>query len=149
MLNTVSIVLTINNALDILRDPGMPNYLCDAAQQAILAAFSQGTSNGTSNISERDLSVNCNLTLKSVPIGTKVRAIAAIRNNLGWGLKEAKDWVEVVTGKAGWYNQQGEWIPSIVGTPNTLILSRSDVDAVSNDLRKIGCEFVVDDYGCW
>lgn len=141
MLNTVSIVLTINNALDILRDPGMPNYLCDAAQKAILAAFSQNTSNGTS--------VNCNLTLKSGPIGTKVRAIAAIRNNLGWGLKEAKDWVEVVTGKAGWYNEQGEWISSIPGTPNTLILRRSDVDAVSNDLRKIGCEFVVDDYGCW
>jgi hypothetical protein len=94
-----------------------------------------------------------NLTLQSVPVKQKIRCIAAVKNTLVWGLKESKDFVDVVLGKldvgAGKYDNDGYWEPKYIsGTPNTLTERTELVKELASLLTDMGCEVYTDTYNC-
>ena len=96
------------------------------------------------------------LTLHSFPRDRKIYCIKTIRNGMEWGLKESKDWVEVVEGPlvpvyaTPEYNEYSYeeplWheTPEVIrherqgGKPNTLKASTATVVQMAADLRAIG-----------
>jgi len=103
------------------------------------------------------------LTLHSFPQDRKISCIKTIRNGMQWGLKESKDWIEVVQGERvyskpvaivtdedpvnDWESvgnywptryepQEFEWVG---GKPNTLKASTATVVQMAAELRAVGC----------
>ncbi|NBP04411.1 MAG: hypothetical protein EBU90_30875 [Proteobacteria bacterium] len=97
------------------------------------------------------------LTLHSFPQDRKISCIKAIRNGMQWGLKESKDWIEVVQGERvyrppvtistteeygdDWDSQwpryeEFEWVG---GKPNTLKAPTATVVEMAAELRAVGC----------
>jgi hypothetical protein len=81
-----------------------------------------------------------------VPGDHKVRAIAVIKNTIGFNLREAKDFVESVMGKNG-YLGQNRWVEGTVGAATTLVAKADLVNIAAEELRNLGCTVVVDDWG--
>jgi hypothetical protein len=67
----------------------------------------------------------------------RIHCIKAIRQHTGWGLKEAKDWTDVIV---GYYDQFGKWRNG--GTNrNTMTLKTPEAaEALLRDLAGLGCE---------
>jgi hypothetical protein len=66
----------------------------------------------------------------------RIPCIKAIRQHTGWGLKEAKDWTDVLVGRYGSYDQ---WVPG--KGKNTIILKTPEAaEALLRDLVGLGCE---------
>jgi hypothetical protein len=66
----------------------------------------------------------------------RIYCIKAIRMHTGWGLKESKDWTDVIVGR---YNENGCWTGG--GQDNTVTLKTPE--AAENLLRDLvgqGCE---------
>ena len=67
----------------------------------------------------------------------RIHCIKAIRHYSGWGLKEAKDWSDVLVG--GWKNDK--FFPAIPGTKNSITLSTPEAaENLLRDLVDKGCE---------
>ena len=65
----------------------------------------------------------------------RIRCIKVIREHTGWGLKESKDWTDVLVGR---YNESGFW--SGGGHPNTMTLKTPEVaEQLLRDLTSQGC----------
>jgi hypothetical protein len=81
-----------------------------------------------------------NVTVKSVPQDNFISAIRIIRNYTRWGLKDTKDWMDVV---------RGSWMDNGTysgGKPNTLTVTFGrDALSLAEELRGIGCEVRVGD----
>jgi hypothetical protein len=66
----------------------------------------------------------------------RISCIKAIRNHTGWGLKESKDWTDVIVGR---YDSYGVWING--GDKNTLLLKTPEAaEQLLRDLMTLGCE---------
>lgn len=66
----------------------------------------------------------------------RISCIKAIRLHTGWGLKESKDWTDVIVGR---YNESGFWTGG--GHPNTMLLKTPEAaEALLRDLVGLGCE---------
>jgi ribosomal protein L7/L12 len=140
-MDTIALTLSITNALLLLRNVTLPLDVRDDIATAIENAFKgRGLNVGNTN--------RLNLTLRCVPKDHKVRAIAVFKNTLGFGLREAKDFVEIVLGKDGYYNNDHRWKDGVAGTPATITGAKADVLKAVKELENLGCEVVVDDYGC-
>jgi hypothetical protein len=109
------------------------------------------------------------LTLHSFPQDRKISCIKAIRNGMQWGLKESKDWIEVVQGERvysrpvtistdedpvndwdyaefGGRSHHFEAVPTryeefewVGGKPNTLTAPTATVVEIAAELRAVGC----------
>ncbi len=81
-----------------------------------------------------------NVTVKSVPQDNFISAIRIIRNYTRWGLKDTKDFLDVV---------RGPWLSTgsyAGGKPNTLTVTFGvDAIAMAEELRRIGCVVRVGD----
>ena len=80
----------------------------------------------------------CTLTInKGLNLDNRIHCIKAIRLYTGWGLREAKDWTDVIVGH---YDQFGKWRDS--GTNrNTMTLKTPEAaEALLRDLTTLGCE---------
>jgi hypothetical protein len=67
----------------------------------------------------------------------RIPCIRAIRIATGWGLKEAKDWTDVLVG--GW--KWDKFIPAASGTKQTITLKTPEVaEQLLRDLTGLGCE---------
>lgn len=65
----------------------------------------------------------------------RIRCIKVIREHTGWGLKESKDWTDVIVGR---YNETGFWTGG--GHPNTMTLKTPEVaEQLLRDLTSHGC----------
>lgn len=140
-MDTVTLVLSIYDALAVVRNNSLPTVIRDAAEQAILSAFK---SVNTDKADSRYL----NLCLKSVPRDHRVRAISVIKHTIGYALTEAKDFVDTVIGKDGYYDNRHRWVPEVAGTSTVLTDLRDKVNSAAEQLRAMGCEVLVDDWGC-
>lgn len=143
-MDTVNIALSLSAALLLLRNDHLDEAVRDAVQTAIEKAFNVASSTH-----------KLNLTLKSVVPDQKIPCIAAIRHSLGWGLRECKEFVEVVLGKPdysnGYYNDIGGWVTNVKyygGQQNTLTIDAADAANLQTKLRELGCDVVVDTRGC-
>lgn len=66
----------------------------------------------------------------------RIRCIKSIREHTGWGLKESKDWTDVIVGH---YNERGFWTSG--GQKNTMTLKTPEAaEALLRDLTGLGCE---------
>ena len=140
-MDTVTLVLSIYDALAVVRNNSLPTVIRDAAEQAILSAFK---SVNTDKADSRRL----NLCLKSVPRDHRVRSISDIKHTIGYAVTEAKDFVDTVIGKDGYYDNRHRWVPEVAGTPSVLTDLRDKVNSAAEQLRGMGCEVIVDDWGC-
>jgi|LakMenE01Jun11ns_1017448.scaffolds.fasta_scaffold9859661_4 ribosomal protein L7/L12 len=148
-MNNINLSLTLKSALSLLTNNSISDTIRDEIQKSIEVAMSQCGCGVNSTH-------NMNLTLKSVPVKEKVRCIAAVRNTLLWGLKDSKDFVDVVLGKLDLestgiesYDSAGYWSPVYKGgTPNTLTETTERVRKLAAQLTEMGCEVYTDTYNC-
>jgi ribosomal protein L7/L12 len=145
-MTNINLSLTLKSALSLLTNNSISDTIRDEIQQSIEVAMGQC---GCGVKSTRYM----NLTLQSVPVKQKIRCIAAVKNTLVWGLKESKDFVDVVLGKldvgAGKYDNDGYWEPKYIsGTPNTLTERTELVKELASLLTDMGCEVYTDTYNC-
>jgi len=97
------------------------------------------------------------LTLHSFPEERKIACIKTVRNGMQWGLKESKDWVDVVLGERVCTNPHAirtdsyswnRWDESepcepleykrVNGKPNTLTASTATVLQMASEMRAVG-----------
>jgi ribosomal protein L7/L12 len=140
-MDSVTLVLSIYDALSAIRNDSLPTAIRDAAEQAILDVL-RSVSNKKEAVSSR-----LNLLLKSVPRDHRVRTIAAVRHTMGYGLRDAKDFVDTVIGKDGYYSEHDGWVPPVTGISAVLTDTRDNVTSLSEQLKSMGCEVFVDDWG--
>jgi hypothetical protein len=78
----------------------------------------------------------CKVTIThGMDTNNRIRCIKAIRQHTGWGLKEAKDWTDVIVGR---YNESGFWTGG--GNKNTMTLKTPEAaEALLRDLVEEGC----------
>lgn len=70
-------------------------------------------------------------------LDNRISCIKAIRLHSGWGLKESKDWTDVLVG--GWRNDK--YYPADKGTKNTITLNNPEAaENLLRDLTSLGCE---------
>jgi ribosomal protein L7/L12 len=144
-MNTINLSLDLASALSLLRNTSISSAIRDDIEKACLRSV------GINDCSKSTRYMN--LTLQSVPVKQKIRCIAAVKNTLVWGLKESKDFVDVVLGKldvgAGKYDNDGYWEPKYIsGTPNTLTERTELVKELASLLIDMGCEVYTDTYNC-
>lgn len=66
----------------------------------------------------------------------RIPCIKAIRLHTGWGLKESKDWSDVVVGQ---YDSYSRWVQG--SGKNTITLKTPEAaEALLRDLTSLGCE---------
>jgi hypothetical protein len=70
-------------------------------------------------------------------LDNRIPCIKAIRLHSGWGLKESKDWTDVLVG--GW--KYDKFIPALPGTRQTITLKTPEAaENLLRDLAGLGCE---------
>jgi hypothetical protein len=120
----ISVSLTVREALWILSK--IESY--DTIYDKISIAF------------EDALKVNRNKTVTitgGMTLDNRIYCIKAIRTHTGWGLKEAKDWSDVLVG--GW--KYDTFVPATPGTKNSVTLSTPEAaENLLRDLVDKGCE---------
>jgi hypothetical protein len=92
------------------------------------------------NAFEVALGVNqrCTVTITNgMTLDNRIPCIKAIRLHSGWGLKEAKDWTDVLVG--GW--KYDKFVPSSVGAKQSITLKTPEAaENLLRDLAGLGCE---------
>ena len=120
----INISLTVREALWILNN--IESY--DTIYEKIALAF------------EDALNVNRNKTVTitgGMNLDNRIHCIKVIRLNTGWGLKESKDWTDVLVG--GW--QYDKFVPASPHAKQSITLNTPE--AAENLLRELvglGCE---------
>lgn len=122
----ISIQVTVAEAIAIANTAG--NELHDRIVKAIEAACGESL---------------MNITLRSMPVDVMIPCIKALRLATGWGLKESKDFCDVVRGKPDWNTNVCRG-----GTPNTLRLKGEAGRKLFNEWKALGCDVVEDTWGC-
>jgi hypothetical protein len=70
-------------------------------------------------------------------LDNRIPCIKAIRLHSGWGLKEAKDWTDVLVG--GW--KYDKFVPASYGTKQSITLKSPEAaENLLRDLAGLGCE---------
>lgn len=80
------------------------------------------------------------MTVRYVPRDSFIPCIKIIRNHLGWGLKETKDFLDVVRG--GWNSIENDYVD---GNPNSLTNDSDVIIKIASELRSQGCTVDVKD----
>lgn len=140
----VNLSLSISAALNILRNATLPVDAMDQLQKSIESAFAQVASAEYDTMSLTLYNI-CNIR------DNRIKCIAAVRRCMGWGLKESKEFVDVVVGEAdyshGYYDDFHNWIPSVRyngGLPNTLVGPVQAIRDLEKTFIDMRCEVAVD-----
>ena len=133
----INVQMTVREIAWLIAQCG--DYQCELYGRAVEALVGACEKTGT------------NVTVKSVPQDNFISAIRIIRNYTRWGLKDTKDWMDVVRGSwqsAGHY-ENGTYVSTgsySGGRPNTLTVTFGrDAIALAEELRGIGCVVRVGD----
>lgn len=117
----ITIQLTIAEAIGIANVGG--NDLHDRIVKAIEVALGVNQS--------RDV------TITKMPGDNRIPCIKAIRTHSGWGLKEAKEWTDVLVGR--WDSTYNGWTKG--ASKHTIKLATPDAaESLLRDLTSLGCE---------
>lgn len=126
---SISINISVRDAIALLTGGEASNDVCEN----IISALENKCGSVTVAAG------NLNFTLKSFPIDRRIRVIQSVRANIGWGLRESKDFCDVVSGP---YNSIANTYEG--GTPNTLTANKDCVERLNKELVALGCETHVD-----
>jgi ribosomal protein L7/L12 len=80
------------------------------------------------------------MTVRYVPRDSFIPCIKIIRNHLGWGLKDTKDFLDIVRG--GWSSDENDYVD---GKPNSLTNDSDVIIKIASELRSQGCTVDVKD----
>ena len=70
-------------------------------------------------------------------LDNRIHSIKAIRLHTGWGLKEAKDWSDILVG--GW--KYDKFVPAAANVRNSITLKTPEAaENLLRDLTALGCE---------
>ena len=98
----------------------------DLVERIICALESETATN-----QRRKVTITCGMSTDN-----RIPCIKAIRLHSGWGLKEAKEWTDVLVGK---YDARGFWMSG--GESNTITLKTPEAaETLLRDLTNLGCE---------
>lgn len=117
----INIQVTIAEAIAIANVSG--NDLHDRIVKAIEVALGINQS--------RDV------TITKMPGDNRIPCIKAIRLHSGWGLREAKEWTDVLVGR--YDSTYGKWI-SGAGQHSMKLPTPAAAEALLRDLVSLGCE---------
>ena len=80
----------------------------------------------------------CTVTITNgMTLDNRIHCIKAIRLHTGWGLKESKDWTDVLVG--GWKNDR--FVPAKNGIKQSITLKTPEAaENLLRDLADLGCE---------
>jgi len=67
----------------------------------------------------------------------RIPCIKAIRLHTGWGLREAKDWSDVLVGH---FDQFGKWRESATGKNSMTLKTPEAAENLLRDLADLGCQ---------
>jgi ribosomal protein L7/L12 len=139
-MNTITLKLTTHAVLEILTSTSVD--ISKATKHEIAKCLIDGwEADNERRLAQKNV---LNMTVKWVDITNKLRCIKVIKDKLGWGLREAKDFIEGVTGKEKVFGD-GVWVG---GCPQTLTGDTEKVLIVADTLRDYGCEVVTDSWNC-
>lgn len=124
----INIEMTVREAVSLASDQGISGDLYEKIVRAIEVACGESL---------------MNITLRSMPVDAMIPCIKALRLATGWGLKESKDFCDVVRGKPDWNTNICRG-----GTPNTLRLKSKAGKKLFNEWKALGCDVVADTWGC-
>jgi hypothetical protein len=134
----INLALTVREALWVLSK--CETY--DSTYDKIVSAIEKAITNPPTGTK---------VTVKSIPQDNFISAIRIIRNYTRWGLKDTKEWLDVVRGTwqgAGHY-ENGKYVSTgsySGGKSNTLTITfGKDAIALAEELRGIGCVVRVGD----
>lgn len=118
----INLSLTVREALWILSKC----EVYDSTYDKIVAAFEKSV--GVDN--------RCSVTItRGITVDNRISCIKAIRLATGLGLRDAKEWSDVVMGH---YGPAGQFIP---GTANTIKMGSADrAEFLLRELAALGCE---------
>ena len=120
----INLQLTVREALSLATDSSLSGDMYDK----IVTAF------------EVALGVNqrCTVTITGgMTLDNRIPCIKAIRLNSGWGLKEAKDWTDVLVG--GW--KYDKFVPASSDAKQSITLKTPEAaENLLRDLTALGCE---------
>ena len=120
----INLELTVREALWILSKC----EVYDSTYDKIVSAFETATGMNQ----RRQVTITNGMTLDN-----RIPCIKAIRMHSGWGLKESKDWTDVLVG--GW--KYDKYYPAEPGTKNTITLKTPEAaENLLRDLTTLGCE---------
>ena len=74
------------------------------------------------------------MTIRHVPRDNFIPCIKVIRSHLGWGLRETKDFLDVVRG--GWDGVMNDYVD---GKPNSMTNHSDVIIKLASELRSQGC----------
>lgn len=74
------------------------------------------------------------MTVRHVPRDNFIPCIKVIRSHLGWGLRETKDFLDVVRG--GWDSIMNDYVD---GQPNSMTNHSDIIIKLASELRSQGC----------
>jgi hypothetical protein len=129
----INLSLTIREALWIISKCDV----YDSTYEKIVSAIEKAVQNPP---------LGTNVTVKSIPQDNFISAIRIIRRYTNWGLKDTKDWLDVVRGS---WQSNGHWEDGVYvsagtysgGKPNTLTIPYGrDAITLAAELREIDCE---------
>ena len=80
----------------------------------------------------------CMMTVRSVPKDNFIPCVKILRSHLGWGLRETKDFLDVVRG--GWNSVMNDYVD---GQPNSITEDSDIIVKLSSELRSQGCDVMV------
>ena len=118
----INLQLTVREAMDLALycPPEMRERITNAFEAAL----------GVNQ--RRQVTITGGMTLDN-----RIPCIKAIRLHSGWGLKESKDWTDVLVG--GW--KYDKFIPALPGTRQTITLKTPEAaENLLRDLAGLGCE---------
>lgn len=78
------------------------------------------------------------MTVRHVPRDNFIPCIKIIRSHLGWGLKDTKDWLDVVRGR--WSSYDNDYVD---GTSNSMKNDSDIIVKMASELRGQGCNVEV------
>lgn len=74
------------------------------------------------------------MTVRHVPRDNFIPCIKVIRSHLGWGLRETKEFLDVVRG--GWDSDLSDYVD---GKPNSMTNDSDVIIKIASELRSQGC----------
>lgn len=127
----ISVHLTIREAVELVKNSTNESVF-DRVVEALEAACGR---------------LKANLTVKTMDADKMIPCIKAYRLMTNTGLKEAKDFFDVVRGR--YYSSSYATDYSYRdGTANTVTLDYHVAHRLADQLRALGCEVLVDTYNC-
>ena len=122
----IAVEMTIREMISLAANPSCSGDLYERLVSAIERAANEG---------------KINVTLRSMRPDAMIPCIKALRLATGWGLKESKEFCDIVRGKSDGYGNG-----FYGGTANTVTLKADAGRELAKQWKELGCDVITDTF---